>query len=138
MSAYRWPGQSPSTSEGVLGSDSTPRASASRRAGSTVTTQARRPARAAASAKVADTVVLPTPPEPQHTTTDRSATRRGKVVGTGPVSPSGAPAPLEPAVVLTTLPRARAPPPPPPGQQPAPGSAPARWNPPRAPAPRGG
>ena len=80
ISACRWPGQSPCTSEGVLGSDSTPRASASRRAGSTVTTQERRPARAAASAKVADTVVLPTPPEPQHTTTERSATSSGSVV----------------------------------------------------------
>ena len=80
ISACRWPGQSPSTSVGVLGSDSTPSASASRRAGSTVTTQERRPARAAARAKVADTVVLPTPPDPQHTTTERSATRSGSVV----------------------------------------------------------
>ena len=75
MSAVRCPGQSPATSVGVLGSDSTPRASARRRAGSTVTTQARRPARAAARAKVAETVVLPTPPEPQHTTTERSRTQ---------------------------------------------------------------
>ena len=44
-----------------------------------MTTQERRPARAAARAKVADTVVLPTPPEPQHTTTERSATSSGSV-----------------------------------------------------------
>ena len=39
-----------------------------------VTTHARRPRRAASSAKAADTVVFPTPPEPQHTTMARSVT----------------------------------------------------------------
>ena len=39
-----------------------------------MTTQARRPRRAASRAKAAETVVLPTPPDPQHTTMARSAT----------------------------------------------------------------
>ena len=50
-----------------------------------VTTQARRPRRAASSAKAADTVVLPTPPEPQHTTMARSATS-----SESPIVPLGA------------------------------------------------
>src|SRR5580698_4619761 len=75
MTAYSSPGQSPSTGAGVFGNESTPSASASRRAGSTVTTHARRPVRAACSANVAATVVFPTPPGPQQTTTGRSAAR---------------------------------------------------------------
>ena len=74
MSAHSSPGQSPSIRRGVLARVSTPRASARRLAGSMVTTQARRPRRAASRAKAADTVVLPTPPDPQHTTMARSAT----------------------------------------------------------------
>ena len=72
------PASRPATSVGVLGRDCTPKESASRRAGSTVTTQARRPARAAARAKVAETVVLPTPPEPQQTMTERSVTKESR------------------------------------------------------------
>ena len=51
---------------------SRPRASARRLAGSMVTTTARRPARAASRARTAAVVVLPTPPEPQHTRMRRS------------------------------------------------------------------
>src|SRR3984885_9952168 len=80
MTAWRRPGQSPSTSVGVLARDCTPNESASRRAGSTETTQDFRPARAAATANVAETVVLPTPPEPQHTITVRGSTISGRVV----------------------------------------------------------
>ena len=65
---------------------SDPRASASRLAGSMVTTQARRPRRAASRAKAAETVVLPTPPDPQQTTIDRSSTRSA----TGPARPGWA------------------------------------------------
>ena len=72
MRAHSSPGQSPSICRGVLARVSTPSASASRLAGSMVTTQARRPRRAASRAKAADTVVLPTPPDPQHTTMARS------------------------------------------------------------------
>src|ERR1039457_1932088 len=80
MTAWRRPGQSPSTSVGVLATDCTPNESASRRAGSTVTTPDRRPARPAATSNVAETVVLPTPPEPQHTITVRCSTISGRVV----------------------------------------------------------
>ncbi len=46
-----------------------------------VTTQARRPSRAAWRAKAADVVVLPTPPEPQQITIDRSRTSSSMVLG---------------------------------------------------------
>ena len=64
------PARVPRCGWAVLARVSSPRASARRLAGSMVTTQARRPRRAASRAKAADTVVLPTPPEPQHTTMD--------------------------------------------------------------------
>ena len=51
----------------------TPRASASRFAGSMVTTTQRRPWRAPAAPGPPPIVVLPTPPEPQHTTTSAVA-----------------------------------------------------------------
>ena len=76
MRACSSPGQSPRRPRsGRWAGTRRPSESARRRAGSTVTTQARRPARAACRAKVAATVVLPTPPGPQHTTTGRSAAR---------------------------------------------------------------
>ncbi len=53
-----------------------------------VTTHARRPRRAASSAKAADTVVLPTPPDPQHTTMARSATSSDSPTSTA-VGPRG-------------------------------------------------
>ena len=58
-----------------LRSSAMPRASASRLAGSMVTTAARRPIMAAAIAVAAAMVVFPTPPVPQHTRTLRSAAR---------------------------------------------------------------
>ncbi|OLT19937.1 hypothetical protein BJF78_10280 [Pseudonocardia sp. CNS-139] len=57
------------TRPGSLPSAASPRACASRLAGSIVSTTVRRPRSAARSASAADVVVLPTPPEPQHTTT---------------------------------------------------------------------
>ena len=72
ISAQSSPGQSPSMRVGVPVRPSRPSASASRLAGSIVTTTARRPARAASSARTAAVVVLPTPPEPQHTRMRRS------------------------------------------------------------------
>ena len=75
MSAHSWPGQGPSISCGALDSMSNPSASARRRAGSIVTTHARRPLRAASSANAAETVVFPTPPEPQQITTDLFSTK---------------------------------------------------------------
>ena len=72
--AHSSPGQSPSIRDGVPVSPARPRASASRLAGSMVTTTARRPAFAASSASAAAVVVLPTPPEPQHTRMLRCAT----------------------------------------------------------------
>src|SRR5881227_4045015 len=56
---------------GVSASDCRPRASERRLAGSMVTTTARRPCRAPSRARTAAVVVLPTPPEPQHTMTRR-------------------------------------------------------------------
>src|SRR5918993_1207607 len=56
------------TGRGELESRSSPSAWASRRAGSMVSTQVRRPAWAAHSATAAAVEVLPTPPDPQHTT----------------------------------------------------------------------
>jgi len=58
---------------GRFPSDSTPIASASRRAGSIVSTNAWRPRRAASNASAAATVVLPEPPQPTQTITSRSA-----------------------------------------------------------------
>ena len=55
------------TGRGVLSSASMPIDCASRRAGSMVSTQTLRPRSAARRARAADVVVLPTPPEPQHT-----------------------------------------------------------------------
>ena len=52
------------SASGWLPSARTPSASASRRAGSIVSTSVRRPRRAASSASAAATVVLPTPPDP--------------------------------------------------------------------------
>ncbi len=52
---------------GVLSRSVSPIDCASRRAGSIVSTTALRPCSAARSASAADVVVLPTPPEPQHT-----------------------------------------------------------------------
>ena len=73
ISAHSSPGQSPSIWVGVLERPSRPSASASRLAGSMVTTTARRPRRAASRASTAAVVVLPTPPEPQQTRMRRSA-----------------------------------------------------------------
>src|SRR5689334_10437841 len=58
----------PGTGRGMLSSFSMPIDCASRRAGSIVSTTTLRPCSAARSASAAETVVLPTPPEPQHTT----------------------------------------------------------------------
>ncbi len=58
----------PFTGRGVLSSSVRPSDCASRRAGSIVSTQTVRPCSAARSASAAAVVVLPTPPEPQHTT----------------------------------------------------------------------
>src|SRR5581483_8794291 len=81
MSAHSSPGQSPSMRVGVLPNAPMPRASASRLAGSTVTTHARRPMRAPSRARAAAIVVLPTPPVPVVTTMERSATSaRGATV----------------------------------------------------------
>ena len=57
----------PATGRGVLSSCAMPIDCASRRAGSIVSTTTRRPRSAARSASAAETVVLPTPPEPQQT-----------------------------------------------------------------------
>src|SRR5437879_3212380 len=71
INAHSSPGHSPSMRLGVSESDSRPRASARRLAGSMVTTTDRRPWRAPSSARTAAVVVFPTPPEPQHTMTRR-------------------------------------------------------------------
>jgi hypothetical protein len=60
---------STSTSLGVLPSSRSPSACARRRAGSMVSTTVLRPRSAARTAIAAAVVVLPTPPEPQHTMT---------------------------------------------------------------------
>ena len=57
----------PGTGRGTLSSASIPIDWASRRAGSMVSTTTLRPRSAARSASAAEVVVLPTPPEPQHT-----------------------------------------------------------------------
>ena len=57
----------PATGRGVLSSSAMPIDCASRRAGSIVSTTTRRPRSAARSPRAAEVVVLPTPPEPQHT-----------------------------------------------------------------------
>ena len=57
----------PGTGRGVLSRASMPIDCASRRAGSMVSTTTLRPRSAARSASAAEVVVLPTPPEPQHT-----------------------------------------------------------------------
>src|SRR6478735_727901 len=62
----------PGTGRGVLSSASIPMDWASRRAGSMVSTTTLRPRSAARRASAADVVVLPTPPEPQHTMMLRS------------------------------------------------------------------
>src|SRR3954451_1817464 len=67
INAHSSPDQSPSMRVGVSASVSSPNASASRLAGSIVTTTARRPCRAPSMASTAAVVVLPTPPDPQHT-----------------------------------------------------------------------
>ena len=59
----------PSTRCGSLPSSSSPSAVASRRAGSIVTTATRLPSAASPSARAADVVVFPTPPEPATMTT---------------------------------------------------------------------
>src|SRR5579872_7556846 len=86
MSAHSSPSHGPATRWGALVSSPTPMAFARRLAGSIVTTQARRPRRAASTANAAATVVLPTPPEPQHTTIDRSSTRSVSPAPAGPGS----------------------------------------------------
>ncbi len=60
-------GSTPVTGRGVLSSASMPIDWARRRAGSMVRTTTLRPRSAARRARAADVVVLPTPPEPQHT-----------------------------------------------------------------------
>ncbi len=96
MSAHSSPGQSPLTSRGSLVSSPSPRASARRRAGSMVTTHARRPSCAACTASAAALVVLPTPPDPQHTTTLLCAARSAIVVMPAPRAvPRHAPASLQ-------------------------------------------
>src|SRR5579864_1264162 len=79
ISAHSSPDQSPSMRVGVSASVSSPRASASRLAGSMVTTTARRPWRAPSKASTAAVVVLPTPPDPQHTITRRVRVRGARV-----------------------------------------------------------
>src|SRR5215217_3374381 len=68
------------TGRGALESRSRPRAWARRRAGSMVSTQVRRPDSAAHRATAAAVEVLPTPPDPQHTTirADRASSARGE------------------------------------------------------------
>ena len=112
MRAQSSPGQGPSIRRAELVRVLSPRASASRRAGSMVTTQALRPRRAPSRAKAAEMVVLPTPPDPQHTTIDRSSTRSemdGRPAGTV-TTPAGS---------VTTPPPA-----PRPGPSPGPGRSP--------------
>ena len=90
--AHSSPGQSPSMRLGVSVRPCRPRASARRLAGSMVTTTVLRPSRAPSSATTAAVVVLPTPPEPQHTMMLRSATRSARASGpprTGPPTPRG-------------------------------------------------
>ena len=89
MRAWSSPGQGPSIRVGWLVRSSRPSALASRRAGSMVTTQARRPSRAAWRAKAAAVVVLPTPPDPQQMTIDRSRATRSMVVSGPAVVVSG-------------------------------------------------
>src|SRR6476646_4707405 len=60
-------GSTPGTGRGMLSSFSMPIDCARRRAGSMVSTTTLRPRSAARRASAADVVVLPTPPEPQHT-----------------------------------------------------------------------
>src|SRR5918992_959951 len=67
ISAHSSPGQSPSMRRAVSVSAPSPNVSASRLAGSMVTTTARLPRRAPSRASTAAVVVLPTPPVPQHT-----------------------------------------------------------------------
>ncbi len=57
----------PTTARGTLSSSDSPIDCASRRAGSIVSTTTLRPCSAARRPSAADVVVLPTPPEPQHT-----------------------------------------------------------------------
>src|SRR3954468_13397452 len=68
------------------GASGRPSAAISRRAGSTVITTVRRPARACPTASAAETVVFPTPPEP-HTTTMRRRGRPRAGPGLTPTSP---------------------------------------------------
>src|SRR4029453_16865546 len=83
------------TGRGALESRSRPRAWASRRAGSMVSTQVRRPASAAHSATAAPGGGLPPPPAPQHTTI--RAVRASSTSGdTGPGT-TAAPADRAPA-----------------------------------------
>ena len=89
------PGHGPSIRVGRLVRSSRPRELASRLAGSMVTTQAVRPRRAASRANAAAVVVLPTPPEPQHTMIDLSVTTCSIEVG-----PDGA-APLAVGPLMT-------------------------------------
>src|SRR4051794_129282 len=63
------------TARGVLSSSVSPIDCASRRAGSMVRTHTFRPRSAARSASAAEVVVLPTPPEPQHTMMDEASSR---------------------------------------------------------------
>src|SRR5690606_7637409 len=69
----------------TLPNSSRPRAFANRRAGSMVQTMASRPAIADCNARLADTVVLPTPPGPTHTSTSSvrraSSSTRSPMVG---------------------------------------------------------
>src|SRR5699024_8114281 len=80
-----------STGDGSLESRSTPRAGASRRAGSMVSTTVSRPSSAARRATAAAVVVLPTPPAPVHTTTrvagsaSRSAMSRRRAMSAHPL-----------------------------------------------------
>ncbi len=118
--ASRLPPAVPSTSatgRGVLSSSSMPIDCASRRAGSMVSTTTLRPRSAARRARAAEVVVLPTPPEPQHTTmrvrgssisasTSRSAEAAGWAAS-GPTRPRRGAAGLMPAPGRAASPRGR-------------------------------
>src|SRR6266508_1833632 len=84
MVAHSSPGQSPWITRGESVRMSTPRASASRLAGSIVTTTVLRPLRAPSSATAAAIVVLPTPPVPVQMTIWAPATTRSSAVIAGP------------------------------------------------------
>src|SRR5437763_3764155 len=75
------PSSSAATRRGSLSSSCSPSAFASRFAGSMVTTATFAPSAAMPNATAADTVVLPTPPEPPQTQTRLPASKRETLTG---------------------------------------------------------